>query len=154
MRNDAGINGGAQRIEQIAWLLFLKVYDTKEEDWEFDDDAYESIIPEDCRCRNWAVDDGNSAMVEAYWQIGKCIVEYEQNGQIRAGYGKSVIKELSKRLTQNFGKGFTSTNLKYMRQFYIAFPKGHAVSDQLSWTHYRKRVPIARSLLALSLSVP
>ena len=58
MRNDAGINGDAQRIEQIAWLLFLKVYDTKEEDWEFDDDTYESIIPEDCRWRNWAVDDG------------------------------------------------------------------------------------------------
>ena len=58
MRNDAGINGDAQRIEQIAWLLFLKVYDTKEEDWEFDDDAYESIIPEECRWRNWAVDDG------------------------------------------------------------------------------------------------
>lgn len=58
MRNDAGINGDAQRIEQIAWLLFLKVYDTKEEDWEFDDDAYESIIPEECRWRNWAVDNG------------------------------------------------------------------------------------------------
>ena len=54
MRNDAGINGDAQRIEQIAWLLFLKVYDTKEEDWEFDDDAYESIIPEECRWHNWA----------------------------------------------------------------------------------------------------
>lgn len=58
MRNDAGINGDAQRIEQIAWMLFLKVYDTKENDWEFDDDAYESIIPENCRWRNWAVDDG------------------------------------------------------------------------------------------------
>ena len=58
MRNDAGINGDAQRIEQIAWLLFLKVYDTKEEDWEFDDDDYESIIPEECRWRNWAVDNG------------------------------------------------------------------------------------------------
>lgn len=54
MRNDAGINGDAQRIEQIAWLLFLKVYDTKEEDWEFDDDNYESIIPEKCRWKNWA----------------------------------------------------------------------------------------------------
>ena len=58
MRNDAGINGDAQRIEQIAWMLFLIVYDTKEDDWEFDDDSYESIIPEDCRWRNWAVDDG------------------------------------------------------------------------------------------------
>ena len=58
MRNDAGINGDAQRIEQIVWLLFLKVYDTKEDDWEFDDDNYVSIIPEECRWRNWAIDDG------------------------------------------------------------------------------------------------
>ena len=58
MRNDAGINGDAQRIEQIAWMLFLKVYDAKEEDWEFDEDDYRSIIPEPLRWRNWAVDDG------------------------------------------------------------------------------------------------
>jgi len=58
MRNDAGINGDAQRIEQIVWLLFLKVYDTKEDDWEFNDDNYISIIPEECRWRNWAIDDG------------------------------------------------------------------------------------------------
>lgn len=63
MRNDAGINGDAQRIEQIAWLLFLKVYDTKEEDWEFDDDSYESIIPEECRWRNWAVDNGKGTAI-------------------------------------------------------------------------------------------
>ena len=54
MRNDAGINGDAQRIEQIAWMLFLKVYDSKEEDWEFEDEKYESIIPENLRWRNWA----------------------------------------------------------------------------------------------------
>lgn len=57
MRNDAGINGDAQRIEQIAWMLFLKVYDAKEQDWEFDEEGYESIIPEPCRWQNWAVDD-------------------------------------------------------------------------------------------------
>lgn len=57
MWNDAGVNGDAQRIEQMAWMLFLKVYDAKEEDWEFDDDNYQSIIPEDCRWRNWAHDD-------------------------------------------------------------------------------------------------
>ena len=57
MRNDAGINGDAQRIEQMAWMLFLKVYDTKESDWEFDDDGYTSIIPDNCRWSNWAVDD-------------------------------------------------------------------------------------------------
>lgn len=57
MRNDAGINGDAQRIEQIAWMLFLKVYDAKEQDWEWDDDDYESILPEACRWQNWAADD-------------------------------------------------------------------------------------------------
>ncbi len=57
MRNDAGINGDAQRIEQIAWMLFLKVYDAKEQDWEWEDEEYVSIIPEECRWRNWAVDD-------------------------------------------------------------------------------------------------
>ena len=57
MRNDAGINGDAQRIEQIAWMLFLKVYDAKEQDWEWDDDNYTSIIPDTCRWQNWAHDD-------------------------------------------------------------------------------------------------
>jgi type I restriction enzyme M protein len=57
MRNDAGINGDAQRIEQLAWLLFLKVYDAREDDWEIDEENYQSIIPEECRWRNWAVDD-------------------------------------------------------------------------------------------------
>ncbi len=57
MRNDAGINGDAQRIEQLAWMLFLKIYDAREDDWEIDDDNYQSIIPEECRWRNWAADD-------------------------------------------------------------------------------------------------
>ncbi|MBQ9933222.1 MAG: SAM-dependent DNA methyltransferase [Ruminiclostridium sp.] len=57
MRNDAGINGDAQRIEQIAWMLFLKVYDAKEQDWEWDDEDYVSILPEECRWTNWAHDD-------------------------------------------------------------------------------------------------
>ena len=57
MRNDAGINGDAQRIEQIAWMLFLKVYDAKEQDWDFDDEDYVSIIPANCRWQNWAHDD-------------------------------------------------------------------------------------------------
>ena len=61
MRNDAGINGDAQRIEQIAWMLFLKVYDAKEQDWEWDDEDYQSIIPEECRWQNWAHDDKSGA---------------------------------------------------------------------------------------------
>ena len=62
MRNDAGINGDAQRIEQIAWLLFLKVYATKEADWEWEDENYQSIIPEPCRWENWAAQKNGKEM--------------------------------------------------------------------------------------------
>ena len=65
MRNDAGINGDAQRIEQIAWMLFLKVYDEKENDWEFNEDGYTSFIPENCRWRNWATDKGDGEALTA-----------------------------------------------------------------------------------------
>ena len=65
MRQDAGINGDAQRIEQIAWMLFLKVYDEKENDWEFNEDNYRSFIPEACRWRNWAKDDGTGEALTA-----------------------------------------------------------------------------------------
>ena len=78
----------------------------------------------------------NFAMVEAYWEIGKSIVE-RQGGNPTAEYGTKLIEELSKQMTADFGKGFTVTNLKYMRQFYLAFPNRHALRDQLSWTHYR-----------------
>ena len=79
----------------------------------------------------------NFAMVQAYWQVGRLIVEDEQNGKARAEYGKKVLDDLAERLTAEFGKGFTVTNLKYMRSFYLAFPIGHALRDELSWTHYR-----------------
>ncbi|HAS56427.1 MAG TPA: SAM-dependent methyltransferase [Firmicutes bacterium] len=67
MRNDAGINGDAQRIEQIVWILFLKVYDAKEDNWEFHNDNYKSIMPTECRWKNWAVDkkDGNALTGES-----------------------------------------------------------------------------------------
>ena len=78
----------------------------------------------------------NFAIVEAYWEIGKSIVE-KQGGNATAEYGTKLIEELSKQMTADFGKGFTTTNLKYMRQFYLAFPNRHALRDQLSWTHYR-----------------
>ncbi|MBQ9682356.1 MAG: DUF1016 family protein [Neisseriaceae bacterium] len=77
----------------------------------------------------------NFAMVEAYWLIGKRIVE-EQGGAERAEYGTHLIKNLSQRLTKDYGKGFTITNLKNMRLFYLTFQKGQTLSDQLSWSHY------------------
>ena len=64
MRNDPGINGDAQRIEQISWMLFLKVYDAKEQDWIFDDESYESIIPDECRWKNWAHDDKSNKVIK------------------------------------------------------------------------------------------
>jgi predicted nuclease of restriction endonuclease-like (RecB) superfamily len=87
--------------------------------------------------RNTVYRTANFTMVQAYWNIGKTIVEEEQNGQERAEYGQELIKQLSKKLTKKHGKGFTETNLKYMRQFYQIFEKSHALRDQLSWTHYR-----------------
>ena len=79
----------------------------------------------------------NFIMVEAYWNIGKQIVQEEQNGDTKADYGTFLIKNLSKQLTSDFGKGFTTTNLKMMRQFYNAFPNSHTLCDQLTWSHYR-----------------
>lgn len=78
----------------------------------------------------------NFAMVEAYWEIGKSIVEV-QGGNSTSEYGSKLLSFLSKKLTSEYGKGFTITNLKYMRQFYLTFPDRHALRDQLSWTHYR-----------------
>ena len=78
----------------------------------------------------------NFTMVEAYWQIGKSIVK-EQNGEERAEYGTGLLKELSKQMTQDFGRGFTVANLKNMRQFYLTSPNGYALRSELSWTHYR-----------------
>ena len=74
MRNDAGINGDAQRIEQIAWMLFLKVYDAQEENWEFDEEDYVSIIPEECRWLNWAHDDGKGTAL-----TGDQLLEFVNN---------------------------------------------------------------------------
>jgi predicted nuclease of restriction endonuclease-like (RecB) superfamily len=79
----------------------------------------------------------NSAMVHSYWHIGRIIVEEEQQGSARAEYGAALIPALSARLTAEFGKGFTETNLKYMRLFFVTFSNRHALRDELSWTHYR-----------------
>ncbi|RZJ32853.1 MAG: DUF1016 family protein, partial [Chryseobacterium sp.] len=79
----------------------------------------------------------NSTLLLTYWQIGQLIVEDEQQGKERAEYGKFVLKNLSKKLTFEFGKGFDYTNLSNMRKFYQAFPIVDTLSQQLSWSHYR-----------------
>ena len=79
----------------------------------------------------------NFAMVQAYWNIGRGIVEEEQRGKARAEYGEYLLKDMSERLAKDFGKGFDYSNLKNMRQFYLTFPIGDALRSHLSWTHYR-----------------
>ena len=79
----------------------------------------------------------NNIMVQTYWEIGRLIVENEQQGLARAKFGKGVLKSLSIELTKEFGKGFDTSNLRYMRQFYLKFPICDAVRHELSWTHYR-----------------
>lgn len=81
----------------------------------------------------------NFAMVEAYWEIGRRIVEEEQQGKDRAEYGAALIKELSKQLTAEFGKGFAIANLWNFKQFYLTFPgeKLYALRRELTWTHCR-----------------
>ncbi|NTU43040.1 MAG: DUF1016 domain-containing protein [Nitrospirales bacterium] len=76
-------------------------------------------------------------MVRAYWEIGREVVEDEQNGETRAGYGEYILKTLSRVLTVQYGKGFDYSNLKNMRQFYRTYPIGDALRSKLSWTHYR-----------------
>lgn len=80
----------------------------------------------------------DTVQVQTCWQIGRHIVELEQNGARRARYGKELLSTLANRLTADFGKGFDETNLRKMRQFYQAFPIRDALRSELSWTHYRR----------------
>ncbi len=90
----------------------------------------------------------NATMVGLYWSIGQRIVEEEQGGEKRAEYGKALLKQLSEQLTGEFGEGYSVSNLKYFRQFYLDFPIRHAmrgelesrdvsIRKELGWTHYK-----------------
>lgn len=94
------------------------------------------------QARNQVRQTVNSAMVQSYWEIGRLIVENEQQGEVRAEYGKQVLKHISATLTLKFGKGFDIRNLRRMRQFYQQFPIRVSVKPELSWTHYRRLLTI------------
>lgn len=79
----------------------------------------------------------NFAMVQAYWQIGRIIVEHEQKGVLRSEYGKAVLQDVSEKLEREFGNGFSVRNLQQMKKFYVLFPNTNALRSQLTWTHYR-----------------
>lgn len=84
----------------------------------------------------------NHAMVQSYWEIGRLILEHEQQGESRAAYGKQQLQTLSQQLTEQLGKGFDVRNLRNMRAFYQAFPNRNALRTELSWTHYRSLLRI------------
>ena len=86
--------------------------------------------------RNKIAYEVNNTMVLAYWNVGRIIVENEQNGNIKAEYGRQILKELSKELRKILGSGFSVSNLQYMRKFYITYPKYQTLSVKLSWSHY------------------
>jgi len=78
----------------------------------------------------------NNILTKTYWEIGKDIVEYEQKNQMDAGYGSKLFDKLAQDLKEKFGKGFSRSNVIYMRLFYLKYPKSQTLSDQLSWSHY------------------
>ena len=88
----------------------------------------------------------NTHLVDTYWEIGQYIVEFEQKGKERAEYGTALLKELSKDLKLQHGKGFSLSNIKRMRQFYVEFPKGATVSHLLGWSHYIEIFKISDNL--------
>ena len=105
---------------------------------EIKKDIYEEIHELLSKARQNIISNINSTMTKTYFLIGKRIVEEEQNGNKRAEYGKNLIKILSEKLTKEFGKGFSETNLKQMKTFYINYKNSQTLSDQfkLSWSHY------------------
>lgn len=78
----------------------------------------------------------NKEILQTYWQVGKHIVEFEQKGNIKAEYGKKLLINLSKELSLELGRGFSRSNLTYMRMFYQCYQKSETVSHKLSWSHY------------------
>lgn len=85
----------------------------------------------------------NNEILTAYWNIGRVIVEHEQDSNDRAGYGKETMRKLSKQLTKELGKGFSLSNVYNMRQFYLDYPKFQSLTGKLTWTHYCELMSIS-----------
>lgn len=85
----------------------------------------------------------NNELIVSYWKIGEIIVRYEQNENIRAKYGEQTLKQMSKILTNEFGKGFSRSNLQNMRAFYLSYENCQTVSGKLSWSHYCELLSVA-----------
>jgi predicted nuclease of restriction endonuclease-like (RecB) superfamily len=108
------------------------------------DSFYDKIFGLLKAAREAVIKSVNHTMVITYFEIGKLIVNQEQQGEEKAKYGKNLINELSDKLSLEFGKGFSATNIKQMRTFYLTYSKGQMTSDEfnLSWSHYLKLMRI------------
>ena len=108
------------------------------------DEFYKKIADLLLAARATVIKSINQTMVISYFEIGKLIVNHEQEGDEKAKYGTNLIVELSERLSKEFGRGFSETNIKQMRTFYLSYSKGQTASDEfkLSWSHYLKLMRI------------
>lgn len=104
---------------------------------QFNQELYSSIAKIIINAKTQVYRSSNTILLKMYWEIGKLIIEDEQNGELRAKYGKSVLKNLAAQISLEFGKGFNERNVNNMRAFFMAFPIWNAVRTELSWTHYR-----------------
>jgi len=131
MRNDAGVNGDAQRIEQMVWILFLKIYDAKEEIWEFHDEKFQSIIPEPLRWRNWAVDhkDGQA-------MTGQALLSFV-NEQLFPQLKELVIDEHTP-MSKAIVKSAIEDNFNYMKDG-VLLRQVINVIDEIDFTEYEDR---------------
>lgn len=144
MRNDAGINGDAQRIEQIAWMLFLKVYDAKEQDWEFSDENYQSIIPEECRWQNWAHDDKSGTAL-----TGDKLLDFVNNilfpvlkgKDIKDNEGEVIIKGVKVDASTPIKKAIVQTTFEDANQYMkdgVLLRQVINVIDELDLSNYEE----------------
>lgn len=97
------------------------------------------------KARSNVVSQVNGELLKAYWNIGRIVCEYEQSAPERADYGKQIMKNLSKELTREFGKGFSVSNLQFMRRFYLTYSIQQTVSVKLGWSHYCELLTITDS---------
>ena len=106
-------------------------------------DVYSSIKELMDNARNKVAREVNNILIQTYWEIGRIIVEDEQGNSDRAEYGKQLVTDLSKRLTKEYGKGFSRSNLQNMRNFYLSYPICQTLSGKLSWSHYCELLSIS-----------
>ena len=106
-------------------------------------DVYGSIKELMDNARNKVAREVNNILIQTYWEIGRIIVEDEQGNSDRAEYGKQLVTDLSKRLTKEYGKGFSRSNLQNMRNFYLSYPICQTLSGKLSWSHYCELLSIS-----------